>query len=289
MSLVSPVFDRSVLADLPSVTASLNYLLPMTDKPVNYTYDPPAGIPRQSGVSVAYEVPIYDARSIAANLSLDREGFALVEQHSAVQDFYDDEAVRRIYYPEAEELLKQVTGATRVVVFDHVVRNAQQSQPGTNDIKEPVRRVHNDFTANSGYIRGRLVLSEIGEEDPDALLTQRFSIINLWRAIANPIQESPLAVCDARSIASTDLIASDLVYRDRVGETYSVTYNPAHQWFYFPKMHRDEVLLIKCFDADESGRARFAAHTSFNDPTSPVNAPPRESIELRTLVFYPEN
>ncbi|MBD1865107.1 MULTISPECIES: CmcJ/NvfI family oxidoreductase [Trichocoleus] len=288
MSLVSPVFDHAILADLPSVTASLNYLLPMTDKPVNYTYEPPAGIPRQSGVSAAYEVPIYDARSLIANLSLDRQGFALVEQHSAAQDFYDDDVVRRIYYPEAEQLLKQVTGATRVVVFDHVVRNAQRSQSGTNDIKEPVRRVHNDFTANSAYTRGRLVLSEMGEQDPDALLKQRFSIINLWRAIANPIQESPLAVCDARSITSTDLVASDLVYRDRVGETYSVTYNPSHQWFYFPQMHRDEVLLIKCFDADESGRARFAAHTSFEDPTSPVNAPPRESIELRTLVFYPD-
>jgi hypothetical protein len=294
MSLLSPVLDQRTHPNLPSVQATLNYLLPMAEKPVNYTYDPPEGIPRNSGTSVGYTVPIYNAREIAADLSVDREGFALLDQHTAVQDFYDDDEVRRVYYPEAEQWLKAVTGATRVVIFDHVVRNAQRartrvaklSQPGLNDIKEPARRVHNDFTANSGYTRGRLVLNQIGEKDPEALLRQRFSIINIWRAIANPIQESPLALSDARSIAPTDWVASDLVYRDRVGETYSITYNPSHQWFYFPKMHRDEALLIKCFDSDETGLARFSAHTAFDDPTSPTDAPPRESIELRTLVFY---
>lgn len=288
MSLLNPVLDHSPQIQLPSVKANLNYLIPMTAKPVNYTYDPPAGIPRQNGHSVAYRVPVYNARSIAADLSLDQQGFTLVEQHTTVQDFYDDDEVRRVYYAEAEALLKTLTGATRVIVFDHVVRNAQRSHPGQNDIKAPVRRVHNDFTANSGYTRGRLVLEAIGESDSDSLLRQRFSIINLWRAIAHPIQESPLAVCDARSIAPSDLIATDLVYRDRVGETYSLTYNSTHQWFYFPSMHRDEILLIKCFDSDETSRARFAAHTSFQDPNSPINPPPRESIELRTLVFYSE-
>ncbi len=286
MSLLSPVLDPITRPNLPSVQALLYYLLPTAEKPVNYTYDPPEGVPRNSGTSVAYEVPIYNARSIAADLSVDREGFALLDQHTAVKDFYDDDEVRRVYYPEAEQWLKEVTGAARVIVFDHVVRNAQRSQPGQNNIREPARRVHNDFTANSGYTRGRLVLNQIGEKDPEALLRQRFSIINIWRAIANPIQESPLALSDARSIAPTDWVASDLVYRDRVGETYSITYNPSHQWFYFPQMHRNEALLIKCFDSDETGIARFSAHTSFDDPTSPTNAPPRESIELRTFVFY---
>lgn len=286
MSLLSPVLDPLTRPNLPSVQATLHYLLPMPEKPVNYTYDPPEGVPRNSGTSVPYEVPIYNARSIAADLSVDREGFALLDQHTAVKDFYDDEEVRRVYYPEAEQWLKEVTGAARVVIFDHVVRNAQRSQPGQNDIREPARRIHNDFTANSGYTRARLVLNQIGEKDPEALLRQRFSIINIWRAITNPIQESPLALSDARTIAPTDWVASDLVYRDRVGETYSITYNPSHQWFYFPQMHRDEALLIKCFDSDETDIARFSAHTSFDDPTSPVNAPPRESIELRTFVFY---
>ena len=76
------------------------------------------------------------------------------------------------------------------------------------------------------------------------------------------------------------------VYRDRVGETYSFTYNPKHRWFYFPQMQRNEALLLKCYDSKEDGRARFTAHTSFEDPTSPPDAPPRESIEVRALIFF---
>ncbi len=181
-----------------------------------------------------------------------------------------------------------MTGATKVVIFDHTLRNLQRFKQGENEIKEPVKRVHNDFTAKSGYIRARKELAAQEIDDIDTLLQQRFAIINIWRAIAAPVQESPLAVCDAQTIAPTDVVASDLVYRDRVGEVYAITYNPEHQWFYFPQMQTDEALFIKCFDSAEDGRARFAAHTGFDDPTSPPDAPPRESIELRTFVFYPE-
>ncbi|MCP6762114.1 MAG: methyltransferase [Fischerella sp. CENA71] len=287
MSLDSQVLDRPIYEDLPYVEANLTYLIPMAEKPVNYTYEPPPGIPRYSGNYQTYKLPIRNARSISQNILLDREGFALTEHHTNVRDFYDEDEIRNVYYPEAEQLLKEVTGATKVVIFDHTLRNLQRFKQGENGIREPVKRVHNDFTAKSGYTRARLELAARGIDDIDTLLQQRFAIINVWRAIAQPIQESPLTVCNAISIASTDLVASDLVYRDRVGETYAITYNPGHRWFYFPQMHRDEALFIKCFDSAEDGRARFAAHTAFEDPTSPSDAPPRESIELRTFVFYP--
>jgi hypothetical protein len=231
-------------------------------------------------------VPVYNGRAIASTFTLDQEGFAMADYNTSVKDFYDDEEVLRVYFPEAEQFVKEQTGAVRVIVFDHVVRNAGRSQPGVNNIREPGKRVHNDYTANSGYSRGRWVLNRVGETDPDALLQRRFGIVNVWRAIADPIQESPLAVSDGRSVAPEDWIASDLVYPDRVGETYGVTYNPRHEWVYFPQMHRDEALLIRCFDSAEDGRTRFSAHAAFDDPISPVDAPPRESIELRTLVFY---
>ncbi|WP_322746093.1 CmcJ/NvfI family oxidoreductase [Nostoc sp. LEGE 06077] len=150
-------------------------------------------------------------------------------------------------------------------------------------------------SAKSGYTRAYKDLAARGIDNIDTLVKQRFAIINVWRGIANTIQDSPLAVCDAQSIAPTDLVAGDLVYRvdalrlvarHRIGETYAVTYNSAHQWFYFPQMQRNEVLFIKCFDSAEDGRARFAAHTAFTDPSSSLDAPPRESIELRTFVFY---
>lgn len=286
MSLNSPVLDRPVLDRLPHVEADLYYLVPMAERPVNYTYEPPSGIPRYNGAYETRRLPIRNARAIAQDISLEREGFALVAHSSSVGDFYDDEEVRRVYYPEAEKLLAEVTGAVKVVVFDHNVRNLQRAQRGESNAKEPVKRVHNDFTAKSGYSRARAELAARGIEDIETFLQHRFAVVNVWRPIARPVQTSPLAVCDAASIAPTDLVAGDLVYRDRVGETYAITYNPTHRWFYFPQLQPDEAILIKCFDSAEDGRARFAAHTAFEDPTSPPNAPPRESIELRTLVFY---
>ena len=287
MSLYSQVLDRPISSDLPYVEANLNYLIPMAEKPVNYTYEPPPGVPRHNGTYQTHKVPIYNARSISENISLDREGVGFTQHHSSVRDFYDEDEIRRVYYPEAEQLLLDVTGGTQVVVFDHTLRNLQRFKQGEDAIKEPVKRVHNDFTAKSGYTRARKELAARGIDDIDALLQQRFAVINVWRAIASPIQESPLTVCDAQSIAPTDLVASDLVYRDRIGEVYAIAYNPTHRWFYFPQMQPNEALLIKCFDSADDGRARFAAHTAFDDPTSPPDAPPRESIELRTLVFYP--
>lgn len=284
MSSNYQLLDRLEIRDL-HVEASLTYLTPMTDKPVYYIHEVPPGLPQHSGSFESRKVTIQNARSLAQEFSLDREGFALVNHQSAVQNFYDEEEVRRVYYPEAEKLLSELTGA-RVIVFDHNVRDASRAQQQKDNAKEPVKRVHNDFTAKSGYSRARLELATRGVENIDELLQHRFSVVNVWRPIASPVQESPLAVCDAQSIAFTDLVPLDLVYRDRVGETYAITYNPSHRWFYFPQQQRDEVLLIKCFDSAEDGRARFAAHSAFDDPTSPANAPPRESIELRTFVFY---
>lgn len=287
MSPDTHVLDRPVIENLPHVEAELTYLIPMAEKPFYYIDEPPPGVPRLNGAYETHRLPIRDARPISRNVSLDREGFALAVHHSAVRDFYDDEEVRRVYYPEIEQFLAEVTGATKVLVFDHNVRNAQRAKQGQNNAKEPVKRVHNDFTAKSGYSRARAELLARGTEDPELLLQHRFSVVNVWRPISGPVQESPLAVCDAQSIAPTDLVASDLVYHNRVGETYAIAYNPTHRWFYFPQMQPNEALLIKCFDSAEDGRARFAAHTAFEDPTSPLDAPPRESIELRTLVFYP--
>ncbi|MBD2298056.1 CmcJ/NvfI family oxidoreductase [Nostoc sp. FACHB-190] len=297
MSFNHQVLDKPLAYGLPSVEANLSYLIPMAEKPVNYTYEPPPGVTRTNGTFQTYQLPIYNARAIAEKISLDQQGFAFNAYNTSVRDFYDEDEIRQIYYPEAEQILKELTGATQVVIFDHTLRNAAQSKPGENNIKEPAKRVHNDFTAKSGYTRAYKELGARGIQDIGSLLQKRFAIINVWRGIAQTIQESPLAVCDAQSIAQSDLVAGDLVYRvdalrlvarHRIGETYAVTYNQEHQWFYFPQMQRDELLFIKCFDSAEDGRARFAAHTAFEDPTSPSDAPPRESIELRTFVFYPD-
>jgi len=142
--------------------------------------------------------------------------------------------------------------------------------------------VHNDYTAKSAPQRVR----ELFPREADALLKRRFAFVNVWRPIVGPVQESPLAVADAQSIAPHDWVPTDLIYKDRIGETYSVVYSDAHRWFYFPHMQTHEALLIKCYDSSRDGRARFAAHTAFDDPSSPPDAPPRESIEARTVAFF---
>ena len=265
-----------------AVDGVLNYLAGGAGKPRTYTYDPPDGSPRSNIVADPHTVPIRNARTIAIAASIDQEGFALVHQRSAVNDFYDDGEVRDTYYPEAERLLKAVTGADRVLIFDHTVR---RRVPGAEDrqnaLRQPVARVHVDHTAKSGPQRVRDLLPDEASE----LLRGRVQIVNLWRPIKGPLRDAPLAVCDARTVSQDQLVASDLVYPNRVGETYSVTFDPAHRWFYVPDMLPDEALLLKCYDSETDGRARFLPHSAFNDPTAPADALPRESIELRTLVF----
>lgn len=269
---------------LSFVTAELNYLTPTKDRPRTFTFEPPPGEPQSNVVPEPHAVPIYDARSVVDSISLDREGFALVRQRSAVRDFYNDDEVRSTYYPEAERLIKQATGADRVFVFDHTVRKrVAGAADRSGGLRQPVGRVHVDHTVKSGPQRVR----DLIPDEADALLKGRVQIINLWRPIRGPLQDAPLAVCDARTVKFDELVGADLVYPNRVGETYSVKYSPEHRWFYVPEMTADEILLLKCFDSETDGRARFAPHTAFVDPTTPANAAPRESIELRTLVFHP--
>ena len=278
--------QNETIRALSSVTAELNYLAPLAERPRTYAYDLPAGEPRTNTVPEPHLLPIHDARAINGIVSLDTTGFSLVKHQSRVHNFYDDDEVRTIYYPEAEALLKSFTGAHRVFIFDHTVRKrvGGAADSRENGLRQPVGRVHVDHTATSGPQRVR----DLIPDEADELLKGRVQIINLWRPIRGPLKDSPLAVCDARSVAFEELVPSDLVYRHRVGETYAVKFSPQHQWFYFPDMTTSEVLLLKCFDSKIDGRARFAPHTAFTDPSTPADAPPRESIELRTLVFHRE-
>jgi len=260
-----------------TLTATLHYLERGAEKPAYYRIEPPPGVPRWNGTDDLREVGIEDARGREAEFTLNRNGFALIKAPTAIGDFYNPEEIKRVYYPEVERLLRETLGASRVVVFDHNVRNA--ARPG---MAPPSRQVHNDHTVNSAPRRVRDHLGAEAEE----LLKHRFGIVNVWRPICGPVLDSPLALCDAQSFTDDDLIASDLVYADVRGETSRVAYNPAHRWYYFSEMQTDEVLLIRVHDSANDGRARLSFHTSFENSLTP-GAPPRESIEVRTLVFFP--
>ncbi|HZP45772.1 MAG TPA: CmcJ/NvfI family oxidoreductase [Candidatus Binataceae bacterium] len=259
----------------------INYLEYTGQRPVNYLYEPPPGVPMRSGAVIKHRLPVYNGRPIADRLTLDTAGFALLRHETKVVNFYDAEEVRQVYYPEVAELVKRHAGAARVVVFDHNVRCRPMAKAGLNGAREPVKFAHNDYTLKSGPQRVRDLMGA----EADELLRHRFMEINVWRPIRGPVEETPLAVCDARSMKLEDFIPTDLKYRDRTGEVYSLKFNPAHKWYYFPRMQRDEVLLLKCYDSADDGRARFTGHTGFEDTTSLPDAPPRESIEARMLVF----
>jgi hypothetical protein len=263
------------------VEATLSYLAPMPERPYFFQYEPPAGTPWRNTRGDGRTMTIRDARRLDPPPSLDREGFALVRHATAVEDLWDERAVRAVYYPEIEALVRAVTAAERVVAFDHNLRSATKTVRREPGVQPPVRYAHNDYTERSGPQRVR----DLFGDEADRLLRRRFAVINVWKPIRGPVEQAPLAVCDARTIAADDLVPTDLRYRDRTGEVYSLRWSPHHAWFYFPRMEADEAMLLKCFDSAPD-RARFTAHSAFDDPESRPDTPPRESIEVRTLAFW---
>jgi len=264
------------------ITAGLHYTVDTGVKPVNETFGPNNIRRRVTGDHVVHQMTIRDGRPRVAEFDLEVTGFEFVSHPTRMRDFFDAEELKRVYYPEVEALIKQVAGASRVVVFDHTLRSGDEAEREQRLVREPVLNVHNDYTEWSGPQRVRDLLP--GEAE--SLLERRFAIIQVWRAINQPIQSNPLAIADARSLAPRDLIRAERRYPNRVGETYRVGYNPEHRWYYFPLMRRDEALVFKVFESAKDGRARFTAHSSFEDPTTPAGAPARQSIEARTLAFF---
>jgi len=264
------------------ITAGLHYTVDTGVAPVNETFGPNNIRRRVSGEHEVRQMTIRDGRLLVGGFDLDVTGFELVEHRTQVRDFFDKDELKRVYYPEVEALIMSVSGASRVVVFDHTLRSGDEAEREAKLVREPVLNVHNDYTEWSGPQRVRDILPDEAER----LLQKRFAIIQVWRAINRPIQSNPLAIADARSLAPKDLIRAERRYPNRVGETYRVGYNPDHRWYYFPLMKRDEALVFKVFESAKDGRARFTAHSSFEDPTTPPGAPARQSIEARTLAFF---
>jgi hypothetical protein len=267
---------------LSYVEAPMNYLADLSVKPV--TYNPPAGtgVPRREGNYRDFTVRVHNARPYVQDLSLDRQAFILTSHDTQVRDFYDEAEVKQAYYAEVEALIKRETGASKVVVFDHTVRTGDRAVE--RGLRTPVRSVHNDYTEKSGPQRVRDLLPP---DEAERRLEKRFAEYNVWRNIApDPIEETPLGFVDAQTIGPRDLAVCDLVYADRTGEIYQGVFSGDHQWHYFPAMTRDEAILIKCYDSMKDGRARFSLHSAFDDPASPANAKPRQSIEARAFAFF---
>ncbi len=274
---------------MKDVIAGLNYLAPSTERPYSYVHEPPPGVPWESGRYELHPMEIRDARAALQPPSIQREGFQLRDAPSAVRDFLDDEVVKAVYYPEASELALSVTGARRAYVFDHLVRRRERDRAAVSFGRKDSEgrpavngRIHNDYTEGSGRKRLGLVLADPAQ----AHRVGRYAIVNIWRAISGPVLDTPLAVCDARSVAPADLVESEVRYPRRTGEIYHALHSPRHRWSYFSEMDRHEALVFKQFDSQTDGTPRFVLHSAFDLPTIPPDAPLRESIELRCLVIF---
>lgn len=261
---------------------SMPYTLDRGEVLVNETFGPNNTRRRSSGTIDWRTVALHNGRRHATPFSLDGNGFLLAAHQTAVKDFHDVQELQAVYYPEVAALIQRHAGGRRIEVFDHTLRSGDDSERQTRLLREPVLWAHNDYTEWSGPQRVRDLLPD----EAEVLLKKRFAIIQVWRATHQPIQSNPLAIADAASVPFDDLMIAERRYPTRVGQTYRLRYGAGHRWFYFPQMRREEALVFKVFDSATDGRARFTAHTSFEDPATPPGAPPRQSIEARALVFF---
>ena len=268
-----------------TVRARLNYSVDTGEPAVDTVAAPGEGQGARVGVVFdPHDVTIHDARPLAAGFDLDREGVVLLEHETAMTNFYDDAEVVPVYYPEVEAIVKAATGAGKVVVFDHTIRIDDEARQAALKARAPVQVMHNDFAEISAPRRVRDLLPP---DEAEARLRKRYGSINVWRSIAGPVRTRPLVVCDAGSIDDKrDWIPVERHYPDRVGVTLNLRYNPDHRWYYFPGLDEDEAVLFKNYDSRADGTARFTAHGSFHHPGTGPDATPRESIEIRTLVFW---
>ena len=266
--------------------APLRFIIPQREKPVFRSAALTGGKEEFFFETEEQMVPIADLRSFTAQINLDKEGFTLLKELSAVVDFYNNSEVESRYYDEIRSLLARELGAEEVIIFDATRRSdAQHGAANRDGSRKPASIIHVDYTETSGP--GRLA-ELIGEARLDSLLKagKRLVQVNVWRSIAGVVQRSPLALADASSIAEHDLHATDQLFPNRIGEIYHLSHNPAQRWYYTSAMTQNEVLLIKGWDSD-TGCARFTPHTAFELPNAAPDAPARESIEVRTYAILP--
>jgi hypothetical protein len=279
-------------ADLAHVDVSMTYTKPVSGSAQVRVFPPASGLETETPARERVSVPVYDCRPIASELTLDDAGFELVSHRSPFIDYYNADRVISDYYPEAAALLKAATGALEVFIFDHNVRNQPRSERGEDGVRMPVDGAHNDYTLSSGPRRIREVLED---NNASELIGNRAALINIWRPIVGPVQDFPLAICHARTTKQGDFIPTSIQHflEDNLetphltGEIYSFKHSEDHRWFTVSDMQPDEVMLLKCYDSADDGRAIFTGHTGFHNPDCPTEFIPRESIEVRTVVVFP--
>jgi hypothetical protein len=275
-----------VVAEKPAtetIHANFNYIVDTGVPPVRYIDWPEMehnAVPPQYR---QYEMAVKNGRPRAHEFKLDVHGFVFARHDTQVRDFTNEAERARVYDPEVKALIMKHSGASDVVVFDHTLRVSDEAGQKAIDARSTVKGVHNDYTETSAPRRLREI---VGDAEAERRLGKRWAIIQVWRPIRGKVMIDPLGICDGRSIPRKGFILVERRYQYRTGEVYHIAHDPAHEWFYFPQMERNEALVFKVFDSDMGKPSRFTAHSAFDDPATPADAPPRESIETRTFAFW---
>ena len=267
---------------IPTIEAPIGYLVYTGEMPVFYQSNVPGERTTFEGEREKRLMTVRNGRAMANTFSLDVEGFTFVDHPTTVKDFHDDAEVEAVYNPECEALIAAHTGASKVFVFDHTRRSTSQDLREKLNARDPAGAAHTDYTDWSAAQR----IKDLLPDEAAARLAKRFAIVNVWRSMAGTVEEWPLGLCDARSVDDAHLHTVERRAYNRVGQTRHASHDPDNVWYYFPNMTRDEAILIKNYDSATDGRARYALHAAFEDPTSPPDAAPRQSIETRALVFF---
>ena len=293
----------SVEDQVRSVEGCVSYLAPGSF--INRRYVAP-GAEVNTGQYETHTVRIRDGREIRGHFTLDQHGFVLAGHRSAVADFEDTDEVERLYPAETAELVRELTGADRVVVRGWMRRTSGDLESRRRKIvgythrggtQPPAAEAHVDFTADTAE---RVARDTFGSEFPGERPYRRFISSSLWRSFSEPPHDWPIALCDARSVAADEGTPNALVIVDEIPEPEAMLaplppgkvamtadvfrYNPAHRWWYFSGMHRDEVLLLKFYDS-ATDVARRVPHTAFRDGSLP-GASVRKSIEVRSFAYF---
>lgn len=269
-----------------AVTANLRFIVRQDTKPYFESSAITGGEPKVFFETEDLPARINDMRDIADELSMDVNGFELRAHASGVADLHDDALIETQYNPELVEMLKAMTGADAVTIFDHTRRSSAGAGAKNPDGQRgPAARVHADYTVKSGPQRAK---DTLGEAEVDRVLSSggRIVQVNVWRPIVGPVQRAPLALADSASVPAADLIATDQRFPDRTGEIYQLARGEGHRWYYASEMTPDEVILIKGWDSIDDGRARFTPHGAFIHPGETDDMPARESIETRTYLVF---
>lgn len=271
---------RGALGDAYLYDVDIVYAVPRTEQ-IFY----PAERHRSSMPAETHRMPLYDMRAMRDRLSFDGNGFVLVNHRSKVRDFRDPEQIRSIYLPETEELVRGLVGAEKTISFGEMYRS---DGAGTSEGSQPAYAAHVDYGDRT--VR-QFIRDILDEEEADYWLRRRYMLINVWRPIVE-VRRSPLVLVDGSTVRQEDLVVSEV--RGGLGDPNRATlygwrlvHNPEHRWYHVPRMQPDEVMVFKLFDSDPD-RVQLTGHLAIEDPASEPDAPPRQSMEVRTISFMPD-